>query len=168
MPERVPQTDFPTVLRLVTKAEIEFIVIGGVAAITHGLGRTTYDVDLVYARTPENMRKIVKTLAPLRPYLRGAPPGLPFTFDERTIRGGLNFTLLTPIGGIDLLGEVLGGGTYDDLLPFTQRVSGFGVEFLTVKLEKLIELKRAAGRSKDNEVIAELEALRQERDRDLA
>jgi histidyl-tRNA synthetase len=104
----------------------------------------------------------------LRPYLRGAPPGLPFSFDERTIRGGLNFTFVTPIGGIDLLGEVLGGGRYDDLLRFTKRVRAFGVEFPALDLEKLIELKRAAGRPKDNEVIAELEALRQERDCDLA
>ena len=78
-------------------------------------------------------------------------------------RSLLNFTLLTSIGGLDLLGEVAGGGSYQNLLPFAIRVSGFGSEFLTINLDKLIELKRAAGRSKDIEMIAELEAIRQER-----
>jgi predicted nucleotidyltransferase len=163
MPEPLPKTDFRRVLRALTDDNIDFIVIGGLAAIMHGVGRTTYDVDVVYARTSANMQRIVKALAPFQPYLRGAIPGLPFKFDERTIRNGLNFTLLTSIGGVDLLGEVVGGGTYENLLPFSNRVSGYGTEFLAINLDKLIELKRAAGRSKDTETIAELEAIRQER-----
>ena len=162
MPERLPKTDFEATLRALTTAEVDFIVIGGVAAIVHGLGRTTYDVDVVYARSPANYQRIVRALSPFQPYLRGAPAGLPFALDERTLRAGLNFTLLTSIGGIDLLGEALGGGTYEDLLPFASRVKGFGAEFLAVDLDRLIDLKRAAGRPKDNEMIAELEALRQE------
>jgi hypothetical protein len=52
-------------------------------------------------------------LAPLDPYLRGAPPGLPFRFDATTIQRGLNFTLVTAAGDLDVLGEAAGGGTYD-------------------------------------------------------
>jgi predicted nucleotidyltransferase len=159
----LPETDFAQLLRTLTSANIDFIVIGGLAAIVHGVGRATYDVDVVYARTPENMARIVQALSPLEPYVRGAPPGLPFKLDERTLRNGLNFTLLTSAGGLDLLGEVVGGGTYEKLLPFAIRVSGYGTEFLAINLEKLIELKRAAGRPRDNEMIAELEAIRQER-----
>ena len=162
MPERLPQTDFDRVLRALTSESVDFILIGGLAAIIHGSARTTYDVDVVYARAPANLARIVKALAPFQPYLRGVPPGLPFHFDERTLRNGLNFTLLISIGGVDLLGEVLGGGSYDDLLPFTTQVSGFGTQFLSVNLDKLIELKRAAGRTRDIEVVAELEAARQE------
>ena len=163
MPERLPKTDFSRVLQTLAGGGIDFIVIGGLAAIMHGVGRATYDVDVVYARTPANMERIVEALAPFEPYLRGAEPGLPFKFDARTIRNGLNFTLLTSIGGVDLLGEVAGGGSYENLLPCATRVSGFGTEFLTVTLDKLIDLKRAAGRPKDIETIAELEAIRQER-----
>ncbi len=113
--------------------------------------------------TRENLRLLVKALEPLRPYLRGpVPKDLAFDFDERTLRNGLNFTLLTPIGGIDLLGEVA-GGTYQDLLPHARRVWGYGCEFLAIDLDKLIELKRFAGRPKDIEAIAELEAIRQEK-----
>ncbi len=97
-----------------------------------------------------------------RPDRRSVAPNLPFVLDERTLRNGLNFTLLTAIGGIDLLGEVA-GGTYQDLVPHARRVRGFGCEFLAINLDKLIELKRFAGRAKDQEVIAELEALRQDK-----
>lgn len=89
MPERLPKTDFGRVLQTLTGGDIDFIVIGGLAAIMHGSGRTTCDVDVVYARTPANMEQIVKALAPFEPYLRGAEPGLPFKFDGRTIRNGL-------------------------------------------------------------------------------
>jgi hypothetical protein len=68
-----------------------------------------------YARTPENVRRLVAALGPLHPRLRGASPDLPFLWDERTVRNGLNFTLVTDLGEIDLLGEVTGLGNYDDL-----------------------------------------------------
>ena len=84
----------------------DFIIVGGVAAILHGLGFTTYDLDVVYSRDRENIRRIVQALGPYQPYLRGAPPGLPFHLDELTLRNGLNFTLVTSFGDLDLLGEV--------------------------------------------------------------
>ena len=52
---------------------------------------------------------------PLEPYLRGAPEGLPFHLDAATITRGLNFTLTTALGALDLLGDVAGGGSYDTL-----------------------------------------------------
>jgi len=142
---------------------VRCIVIGGWAAILHGAARTTNDVDLVYARDSENLKSLAAALASQQPYLRGAPPGLPFKWDERTIQGGLNFTLTTSLGDLDLLGEVPGGGTYNQLLPFTQEVSIVGVSWRVVTLERLIQLKRAAGRPKDLEAIAELQALLDER-----
>ena len=158
-----PETDFRSVVRLLADADIEFIVIGGLAAIAHGAGRLTYDVDVVYRRTRENMQRLVEAFAPVQPYLRGAPPGLPFKLDLATLRNGLNFTLITTLGQVDLLGEVAGDGTYDALLPHSESHDVFGVAVPCVNLEKLIALKRAAGRPKDFESIAELEAIRQER-----
>ncbi len=55
----------------------------------------------------DNVRRLVAALAPLRPYLRGAPPGLRFAWDERTVANGLNFTLDTTPGPIDILGEIV-------------------------------------------------------------
>lgn len=94
--------------------------------------------------------------------LRGAPPGLPFRWDAETIRRGLNFTLTTTLGDLDLLGEIVGGGGYADLLPHSQVVKVSGVEYRCLGLARLIHVKRAAGRPKDFEAIAELEALREE------
>jgi hypothetical protein len=156
-------TSFGELLPLLHRHNIRFILIGGVAAIVHGAARTTFDLDVVYARDAENLRNLVAALQPYQPYLRGAPPGLPFRWDERTIQAGLNFTLTTTLGELDLLGEVTGGGNYEKLLPFTQEIMAFGITCRIVTLEQLIQLKRAAGRPKDLESIAELQALLEER-----
>ena len=101
--------DLERVLAVLVPARVQFIVIGGWAAALHGSARSTLDVNAVYGRSRENIRALVAALRPYEPYLRGAPPGLPFTFDERTVRVGLNFTLSTTLGSLDLLGEVTGG-----------------------------------------------------------
>lgn len=85
--------------------------------------------------------------------------GLPFRWDVPTIERGLNFTLTTSIGPIDLLGEVAGGGSYNDLLPKAIRAPAFGHTCYVIDLASLIRTKRAAGRPKDIEAIAELELL---------
>jgi predicted nucleotidyltransferase len=156
--------EFDRILPVLVRGGVEFVLVGGVAAIVHGSARLTYDVDVVYARTPTNYRCLAQALEPFAPYLRGAPPGLPFTFDERTIRNGLNFTLTTKLGDLDLLGEVAGGGGFRDLLPQSFSVEAFGVKFKCVDLPTLIKLKRAAGRPKDLESLAELQSLLEESD----
>jgi hypothetical protein len=155
-------TDFAAMLRALALAEVRFIVVGGAAATAHGAARLTVDFDIVYERTPENFRRLVGALSDSHPYLRGAPPGLPFHFDIETLRHGLNFTLTTTLGDIDLLGEITGGGGYADLLPYAITLKPFGIECLCLGLNRLIQVKRASGRAKDWEAIAELEALEQE------
>jgi hypothetical protein len=146
-------------------AGTDVILIGGFAGNVHGAVRNTRDVDFVYSRSKASVGRLVAALAPLRPYIRGAPPNLPFVWDARTIEMGLNFTLITSAGALDLLGEVSGGGNYEALLPRTLEVVLFGANFRCVDLATLIHLKRAAGRPKDFEAIAELEALLEERSR---
>lgn len=155
-------TDFARLLGALGGGHVECIVIGGLAATIHGSARLTQDVDVCYARTPDNVRRLVEALKPLKPYLRGAPRGLPFRWDTETIAAGLNFTLTTTAGSIDLLGEVTGGGTYGALLPHTMTATLFGIEIKCLDLDWLIRTKRAAGRPRDLEAIAELEALREE------
>jgi len=153
-------TDFKALLRILSEAGVECIIIGGVAAAVHGAARATFDLDIVYRRTPENVRRLVLALTPYHPYLRGAPPGLPFRWDVATIQHGLNFTLTTDIADLDILGEIVGGGGYDALLPSTVVIRAFGVDCRLLNLDRLIEVKRAAGRPKDFEAIAELETVR--------
>lgn len=150
---------FDKLLPTLVDEGVQFILVGGVAGVIHGAARLTYDVDIVYARSKANYERVIKALESHSPYLRDAPAGLPFHLDVPTLRNGLNFTLATSLGDIDLLGEVSGGHTYESLLPHTIEVEAFGVAFHCVDLPKLIELKRAAGRPKDLEAIAELEKL---------
>lgn len=157
-------TDFRGLLEALSIRSVNYILIGGMAAAVHGSIRATRDVDVVYERNPENVRRLVAALGSLAPVLRGAPANLPFRFDEPTVERGLNFTLSTRIGAIDLFGEVAGGGSYEALLPDSREIEILGVRCRVVTLEKLIELKRAAGRPRDLDAIAELEALREERD----
>lgn len=156
-------TDFPALLARLVGAGVEFIVVGGVAATAHGSGRSTLDLDVVYRRSPDNALRIVRALGSLSPYPRGAPPGLPFVFDERTLSFGSNFTLKTSLGLIDILGEITGGGVYEQLLPFTEVGDVQGRQCRYLNLTTLIAVKRAAGRPKDFEAIAELELIRDAR-----
>lgn len=160
-----PMTDFKALLRALADGGVEFILIGGAAATVHGSARLTRDVDVVYRRTRDNIARLATTLMPYQPYLRGAPPGLPFRWDAPTIERGLNFTLTTQLGDLDVLGEIVGGGGYEALLPASSLIRAFGVECRCLNLDRLIEVKRAAGRPKDLEALAELEAIREERSR---
>lgn len=158
-------TDFRTLVRLLAHNSVEFIIVGGAAATAHGSARLTEDLDIVYRCTAENISRLIRALAPYEPYLRGAPPGLPFRWDELTIESGLNFTLTTTLGALDLLGEITGGGGYEDLLPHSIQLRLYDVECFCLGLARLIHVKRAAGRPKDLETIAELEAILEEQKR---
>ncbi|MBI1822412.1 MAG: hypothetical protein HY036_11850 [Nitrospirae bacterium] len=157
-------TDFEGLLKILQSHGVEFIIVGGAAATAHGSTHLTVDLDIVYSRSPENIERLVSALRPLSPYLRGAPPGLPFRWDAETILRGLNFTLSTSLGSLDLFGEITGGGTYQTLLANSINITLFGIKCYCLGLDQLIQVKRAAGRPKDLEVIAELETLREEPD----
>jgi len=161
----VTATDSPALIRALSEAGVEFIIVGGVAATIHGSAHVTWDLDVVYRRTPMNISRLAAALEPLHPYLRGAPDGLPFRFNPATISRGLNFTLTTALGDLDLLGEVAGGGTYEQLVADAETASLEGYDVRCVPLRTLIALKRAAGRPKDLNMIAELEALLDESER---
>jgi hypothetical protein len=156
-------TDFGGLLRALIEEDVAFILVGGVAAVAHGSSRATVDLDLVYQRTPENIARLVAATKDLRPYLRGAPAGLPFQWDPQTVKAGLNFTLSTTLGDLDLLGEISGGGGYQELLPHTTLLEVYGSKVVCLDLPTLIRVKRAAGRPKDLESIAILSALLEER-----
>src|SRR6266511_3942979 len=143
-------TDFETLLGMLVRHDVAFIIVGGAAAIVHGSSRLTQDLDIVYQRTPENLARLVAALAEQSPYPRDAPPGLPFRWTDATLRMGLNFTLDTRLGQID------------DLIDHTIKVEVFGVQCRTLDLPALIQVKRAAGRPKDFEIVAELEAMHDE------
>jgi hypothetical protein len=98
--------NFDGVIRRLRGAGVEFIVFGGQAEVLMGSPRITYDIDICYRRTPENLSRLVEALKPLNPWPRNAPRDVPFIFDELTLRAGTNFTFDTSEGKVDLLGYV--------------------------------------------------------------
>ena len=116
MADDTSKTRFERIVELLDGHGVEFVVIGGRAEALLGSARVTYDVDLCYRRTTENLKRLASALPHLNPKLRGAPPDLPFRLDAESLALGNNFTFTTDAGDLDLLGwlEPLGG--YDDIV----------------------------------------------------
>jgi len=153
--------NFQTLLTILSDGGVEFVVIGGVAMYARGSAHLTRDLDLCYDRRAENVDRLVRAVAPYHPRLRGAPPDLPFVFDAVTAKRGMNFTLATDVGALDLLGEVAGLGEYPAVLGASDVVEVFGRPQNVLTLGGLIRSKRAAGRPRDLMAVQELEALQQ-------
>ena len=149
---------YEKVFQLLTKSEVEFIVVGGVSAVLQGAPIVTRDLDICFRRTPENLRKLAEALAPLQPTLRNFPPDLPFVFDERALGLGTNFTLMIGNEELDLLGDMIAIGGYEQLIKAADLMEVAGMAIYVLPLNKLIATKRAAGRPKDLATIPLLEA----------
>jgi len=146
-------------LTVLAEAGVRFVVIGGVAMYARGSAHLTRDLDICYERSTQNLERITQALAPYHPRLRGAPPGLPFVLDVRTLSNGMNFTLDTDLGELDLLGEVAGLGQYQNVVRSASSIIVGGTACDTLSLRGLIQAKRAAARPRDLEAVVELEAL---------
>jgi len=152
---------FQQTIAVLHDAGVDFVVIGGLAITAHGSAHITYDLDISYSRSHENIERLVTALAPYHPRLRGAPPNLPFQLDADTLARGLNFTLDTDLGDIDLQGEVAGIGMYPAVLASSIALEIFAYTCHVLSLEGLIRAKRAAGRPQDLAALPELEARRE-------
>lgn len=151
--------DIERELKLLAEHKIDCVVIGGIAARAHGSSHETNDLDVCYARDPENLNRLAAALVSVQASLRGAPKDIPFRLDAETLRRGLNFTFDTDIGPLDILGEVRGVGFYEQCLEGSIKIKMFGVAFSILALDKLIVAKRTAGRPKDLAMLPELEAI---------
>ncbi len=150
-----------TVIKALSSANVEYVIVGGVAVKAHSSGYVTYDFDFCYSRSDKNLGFIVTALEKYNPRPRNFSPELPFIFDKSTLRNATNFTFETSIGDIDLLGELSGIGDFQDVLTNSENFSLYGFEVKILTLDGLIKSKSAAGRAKDLLVLPELEALRE-------
>jgi hypothetical protein len=153
--------DLERMIRLLGGKEVEFVIVGGIAGSIHGSTQATFDLDICYSRDDRNLARLAELLSPFHPQLRGALAGLPFLWDAETLRRGLNFTLRTDLGDLDLLGEIRGIGSYEQVRVASVLVPLFDVECAVLSLDGLIAAKQAAGRAKDRVILPELEALRE-------
>ncbi len=159
------KSDLRQIAEVMDAHQVEFLVIGGQAETLMGSPRVTYDVDLCYRRTADNMARLASALRALCACLRNVPAGVPFLLDARTLEMGSNFTFHTSVVNLDVLGYVEPIGGYDELLRSAesyQLIDGRIVR--TIGLDDLIRVKTTIKRFKDGESMYQLLAIKRIRD----
>lgn len=167
MDESHEQSPLERFCALLAAHGVEFIVVGGQAEALMGSARVTYDVDLCYRRTSENLERLAAALGTLNLTLRGAPPELKFRLDAQALALGQNYTF--EVDGeypLDFIGYLEPIGTYEDLLPHSETFSIGDRPTRVIGLDDLIRIKRYLGRPKDRESLLQLEAIKRLREQE--
>jgi predicted nucleotidyltransferase len=155
---------FP-VLRALAEAEVEFVLVGGLAAVLNGAPVHTFDIDIVHSRVPANLERLLAVLDVLEAIFRAQP--------ERRLKPALShlsgtghLNLLTRFGPLDVLGSIGRGLTYEDLLADAEMLAiGPGTSIRVLTLKKLIALKEELGGEKDRAMIPILRRTLREKER---
>jgi hypothetical protein len=142
-------------------AEVDFVVVGGVAVIVQASPRFTKDLDICYATDQANLDRLGAVLVELHARLRGVEQDVPFVPDGQTLRHTQMLTLTTVDGNIDLLVDPDGSPGYAALKRHANRIDLDGVAVLIASIDDLIAMKRAAGRPQDLVDLESLELARQ-------
>jgi len=153
-----------SILSVLARHQVRFVVIGGVAASLQGSTTITNDFDICYSRDPGNLERLAAALAEVGATLRGAREPVAFRLDARRLKAGLNFTFDTKYGPFDCLGEASGSFDYEQLTTNADEMDLVGTKVPVASLDDLIRMKRAAGRNKDLIEVENLSALREVRD----
>jgi len=142
-------------LQALDRQGVDFVLVGGLAGLAHGSSYPTYDLDVAYSRDRQNLRRLVDALREIGVVLRGAPVDLPFQLEVATLANGANFTFETEFGSFDILGDIAGIKSYDELRQGSKVEEVFGMEVRIASLDHLIAMKRAANRAKDQLMVLE-------------
>lgn len=161
VPAEWPDFDPRKILERLVAAEVDFVVIGGIAVIASGYVRMTRDLDIVFAGDARNLRALGAVLTEIDSRLRGVEDDLPFVADERMLAGIQLLTLETSLGWLDVHRQVAGIPSYEGLRDRAQQIDLDGVPVPISSLDDLLAMKRAAGRPQDYVDIEALEAIKQ-------
>jgi hypothetical protein len=160
----VPSTDLSTLLDRLLEAEVEFVLVGGLAAVVQGAPITTFDVDIVHRRTPDNVDRLLAFLSQVGARYRGRPdPPLP---PSRTALLGPGHSLLmTELGPLDVLGVIENGAGYDQIASGALVLTIAGGSLKVLSLETIVALKQGSTEPKDKLRLPILQALLRRRQR---
>ncbi len=144
-------------LRRLAAENVDFVLVGGMAAVVHGSASVTEDVDVCIRFDEATLRSVFRALEGLNARERMNPARSPLGPDPLRFVGYRNLYVTTDDGVIDFLGELTGLGSFERVSAHavTLRVADFSVK--VVGLEDLITSKRTLGRPKDHRVARELE-----------
>ena len=154
----------PELLRRLMDAGVEFVLIGGVAAIAHGSATFTQDCDITAPFTEENLARLLTALGPYNPRYALAIPKRVVTEAPADLTSHRNLYLLTDLGRLDILSEVPPIGPYAVVASRAVSRQAFGRTCRIISLEDLIAVKSHLGRDKDRLVVHELKALQAHQD----
>ena len=157
-----PEFQAQALLGALTEHGVDFVVVGGLAAMVHGSSYPSYDLDITYARDQANLERLAEVLRELRATLRGAPADSPFQVDAESLRAGAHFTFTTPFGSLDLLDRPDGSPAYERLRAAAVRTEIEGRSVLVASVDHMIAMKEATGRPHDKTVAHELRAISDE------
>lgn len=160
-PER-PEFQPHALIRTLVEHEVDFVVVGGLAAMSHGSAYPSFDLDVAYARDHANLERLADALRQLAATLRGAPPDVPFQLDAESLKAGAHFTFSTPFGALDVLDRPDGAPPYETLKGLAVQATVEGEPVLVASLDHLIAMKEATGRPHDKTVAAELRVISDE------
>lgn len=158
------EIDFSQLLNKLTDEQVDFVLIGGFAAVVLGVPYVTQDIDICYNPEKTNLTRLQRSLASLHPRLRiegltdEEAQSLPFQLDERMLQQSPILTLRTDIAELDMMTTVPGIGSYEQVKEASTEIEVFGTQLLVLDLPALIASKRAAGRPKDLLILPEIEA----------
>ena len=156
---------FREILELLNKHEVEYIVVGGVAAVIQGAPITTFDLDALVRISDDNARRLSLALDELDARYREHQSTIRPTKED--ILAGGYLLLLTRAGPLDVLGFIGDNDRYEDLVHLSSEVAMTIGRFRVLDLEELIRQKKATDRPKDRAVIELLEeALRHHTQKD--
>jgi hypothetical protein len=148
----MPASDFLSALREMHEGGVDFIVVGGLAAVLNGAPINTFDLDIVHSRTPENVSRLLSVLDALDAIYRMQPSRrLRPNASHLTSPGHHN--LLTTCGPLDVLGTIGSGLGYEDLLPHSIEMETGVARVRVLDLQTIVALKEQLGGEKDRAVL---------------